>query len=233
VVFWFSAHSYAFCCFYSGNPPNQKTHGVTNLLDEYKRYIEKKDYEKANKNCKKIKKLFLESVEAQPDEVMWCIEEHWIRNNFAKMMPLLFVAADLYRRSSNVRGMISCIKGVLWTMDSMDGNETNMKKLWRKHQLPFMHKIKDDIGKSVRVAFIDKCEAMIIAHNYIKDGEKCAGARFAARKTAFTANTWRWRLARKKRCPKCFCICCGSFLCLFVLGLIIPVCILFVRYYLR
>ena len=105
----------------------------------------------------------------------------------------------------------------------MDGKEENMKQLWLKHQVHFMHKIKDDIGRSLSVAFIDKCEAMIFALNYIKDGEKCADARWAARKTALSANYWRLKLTQRKKCPNCLPICLASFLLCVVLGFIIPI----------
>jgi len=206
-----------------------RTRGITNLLDEYHSCIERKDYVEANEKCKKISGLFLENAEAQPNEVMSYVEKNWVGNNFTKMMPLLLVAADLYKRSSNVRGMCSCIKSVLRTMDLMDGKEENMKQLWLKHQVHFMHKIKDDIGRSLSVAFIDKSEAMITALNYIKDGEKCADARWAARKTALSAKYWRWKLTRRKKYPNGLLICCAS-LCLFAfVGLIITVVVVATR----
>ena len=111
----------------------------------------------------------------------------------------------------------------------MDGKEENMKQLWLKHQVHFMHKIKDDIGRSLSVAFIDKSEAMITALNYIKDGEKCADARWAARKTALSAKYWRWKLTRRKKYPNGLLICCAS-LCLFAfVGLIITVVVVATR----
>jgi len=108
---------------------------------------------------------------------------------FEESIPVYFAAASLYKKEGYLSGMGSCVGGALWEEGMHVANmgmikrDVTMKEVVKRHVIPLMHDVKNQILEVTSVSEKDKCEKMswvlyCIARSeaLVYDGEAAAQA---------------------------------------------------------
>jgi len=175
------------CNFSETSSSLQELNQVPSLLQEYKSCLATRKFDEAKKTNKDINYLITNEINATGEELLsfarvllraGCIEES---------IPVFLAAASLFNKEGYLMGMSWCFSGgggmhtANWRMIARD---VTMKEVVKRHVIPLMHDVKNQMLEMTSVSDKDKCfYYMSLVLGYIARSEELVDDDVAANET--------------------------------------------------
>ena len=119
----------------------------------------------------------------------------WKADCFEESIPVFFAAASLFKKEGDLMGMGRCVVGFVWggmrvANKRMIEHDVTMKEVVKRHVIPLMHDVKNQMLEMTSVSDKDKCDCMSLVLEYIARSEELVGDDVAANKTWEESRLW-------------------------------------------
>jgi len=196
-----------FSCLFSGNStPPKSLKQVPGLLQEYKGCLATRKFDEAEKINKEINYFITNEINTTGRELMDFAYDLLIKaDRFEESVPVYFAAASLFKKKGDLREMSHCVCGVGW--GGMHGanmrmieRDVTMKDVVKRHVIPLMHDIKNQMLEMTSVSEEDKCWCMSYVLTCIAMSEKLVDDDVAAHEAWEESRLWwgRWEERRRR-----------------------------------
>jgi len=161
---------------------------VPGLLQEYKRCLATRKFDEAEKINKEINYFITNEINTTGGELMRFADDLLIKaDRFEESIPVNFAAASLFKKKGDLREMSHCVCGVGWggmhgANKRMIERDVTMKDVVKRHVIPLIHDIKNQMLEMTSVSEEYKCECMSRVLRYIAKSEELVGDDVAAHK---------------------------------------------------
>ena len=166
---------------------------VPGLLQEYKGCLATRKFDEAEKINKEINDFVTNDINTTEEELTSfgddLVDE---ADRFEESIPVYFAAASLLRESVGSGWWWDGLnRANMWMIE----RDVTMKDVVKRHVIPLMHDIKNQILEMTSVSEEDKCWCMSRALRSIAESEKLAGDDVAAKEAREESRVWwgRWR----------------------------------------
>jgi len=190
-----------FSCLFSANStPPKSLMQVPSLLQEYKGCLATRKFDEAEKISKEINYFITNEINTTAFE-LWrfaydllqeagCIEES---------VPVWFVAASLYKKEGDLQWMGWCVGdwyvgGMYEANITMIKRDVTMKDVVKRHVIPLMRDIKNQMLEVTSVSEKDKCEWMSHVLEFIAMSDELVDDDVAAKEAREESRVWKERL---------------------------------------
>jgi len=181
---------------------------LPSLLQEYKSCLATRKFDEAEKLNKEINYFITNEINTTGWELMSFADD--LLNNadrFEESIPVWFAAASLCKKKGDLVGMSLCV-GVQWggmhrANKSMIDRDVTMKEVVKRHVIPLMLDIKNQMLEVTPESEGRKCERLSRVLKYIAKSEKCVDDDEAAQEALKESRVWweRLRLEEEREKP--------------------------------
>jgi len=155
---------------------------VPGLLQEYKGCLATRKFDEAEKINKEINDFITNEINTTGRELKDFAEDLVVKaDRFEESIPVYFTAASLYKEGNlerRMEGMRRCVGGGWWwggihgANRRMIARDVTMKDVVKRHVIPLMHDIKNQMLGVTSVSEKVKCGLMSRVLEYIAESEK-------------------------------------------------------------
>jgi len=173
---------------------------VPGLLQEYKGCLATRKFDEAEKINKEINDFITNEINTTGDE-LWYFCDHLLNkaDRFEETIPVYFAAASLYKVRRLAR-MSLCVGCIVWWGGMHGANvrmiecDVTMKDVVKRHVIPLMHDIKNQMLEVTSESEYAKCEHMSRVLGYIAESEELVDDDVAAKEAREEGRAWEERL---------------------------------------
>ena len=185
---------------------------VPSLLQEYKSCLATRKFDEAKKTNKEINYLIANEINTTGWELRRFANDLLLKADcFEESIPVYFAAASLFKKEGYLMWMSYCVGdgvgydvvGGVWWYGGMHGankrmieRDVTMKEVVKRHVIPLMHDIKNQMSKMTSVSEKDKCEWMSMVLEYITESEELVNDDVAAKEAWEESKVWEERKRR-------------------------------------
>jgi len=181
---------------------------VPGLLQEYKGCLATRKFDEAEKINKEINYFITNEINTTGDELMDFADDLLNEaGRFEESIPVYFAAASLFKKEGDLKWMRHCVDGddvVCWggmhgANQGMITRDVTMKDVVKRHVIPLMHDIKNQMLEMTSVSEKVKCWEMSRVLEFIAESEtwsvKLVDDDVAAKEAREESRVWeeRWR----------------------------------------
>jgi len=173
---------------------------VPGLLKEYKGCLATRKFDEAEKINKEINYFITNEINTTGRELKEFADDLLIKaDHFEESVPVYFAAASLYQkegRLEKMEGMRRCVGGGWWWGGMHGANrrmikrDVTMKDVVRRHVIPLMHNIKNQMLEMTSVSEEYMCLRMSRVLEYIAQSEELVGDDVAAKEAWEKSREW-------------------------------------------
>jgi len=190
------------CLFSAHSTPPKSLMQVPGLLQEYKGCLATRNFDEAEKINKEINEYITNEINTTGRELLSFADVLLDKaDRFEETIPVYFAAASLFKKEEYLRGMNFCVFG-WWT--GMHGanrlmieRDVTMKDVVKRHVIPLMHDIKNQMLEVTPVSEKDKYEVMSLVLECIARSEEMVDDDVAAKETREGSRVWKKRWLRE------------------------------------
>jgi len=174
---------------------------VPGLLQEYKGCLATRKFDEAEKINKEINYFITNEINTTGKELKDfahdLLDEAY---RFEESVPVYFAAASLFKKKGYLGWMSLCVGGdLLWrgmhlANKRMIERDVTMKDVVKRHVIPLMRDIKNQMLEVTSVSEGDKCWCMSEVLRYIAKSEELVDDDVAANKAREESRVWEGRL---------------------------------------
>jgi len=192
------------CNFSETSSSLQKLNQVPSLLQEYKSCLATRKFDEAKKTNKEINYLITNEINTTGDELWRFAYDLLLEADcFEESIPVYFAAASLLKNEGDLGRMGSCVgDGDRW--GGMHGanrwmieRDVTMKEAVKRHVIPLIHDVKNQMLEMTSVSEKDKCEEMIWVLESIAESEELVGDDVAGKEARKESKVWEERRRRR------------------------------------
>ena len=175
---------------------------VPGLLQEYKGCLATRKFDEAEKINKEINDFITNEINTTGGE-LWYFAVDLVDNahRFEESIPVYFAAASMFKKNGDLMRMSYCVGGTVdgWpgmheANERMIARDVTMKDVVKRHVIPLMHDIKNQMLEVTSVSEKVKCMCMKWVLGYIARSEELAGGDVAAKEAGEESRVWGERL---------------------------------------
>ena len=173
---------------------------VPGLLQEYKGCLATRKFDEAEKINKEINYFITNEINTRGGELMRFADDLYKADRFEESVPVYFAAASLFKKEGSLVGTSSCVGGGVWrpgmrgVNKRMIARDVTMKDVVKRHVIPLMRDIKNQMLEVTSVSEKVKCMCMKWVLGYIAMSEELAGDDVAAKEAGEESRVWKERL---------------------------------------
>ena len=197
------------CNFSETSSSLQELNQVPSLLQEYKSCLATRKFGEAKKTNKEINYLITNEINTTGEE-LWSFAEDLLfkADCIEESIPVSFAAASLYKKEGDLMGMSWCVGGG-WGLGYLGGwggmhgankrmieRDVTMKEVVKRHMIPLMHDVKNQMLEMTSVREKVKCERMSSVLDSIALSEALVDDDVAAKEAREEREVWEERRRR-------------------------------------
>jgi len=185
------------CNFSETSSSLQELNQVPSLLQEYKSCLATRKFDEAKKMNKETNYLITNEINTTGWE-LWRFAHDllWKADCFEESIPVYFAAASLFKKEGDLMEMTWCVdewKGMHGANRRMIARDVTMKEVVKRHVIPLMHDIKNQMLEMTSVIDKDKCFNMSYVLEYIARSEDLVDDDVAAKEAREESKVWEER----------------------------------------
>ena len=169
---------------------------VQGLLQEYKGCLATRKFDEAEKINKEINDFITNEINTRGEELMSFADDLLNKADcFEETIPVYFAAASLFKKEASLMLMSLCVgdewwKGIHGANMRMIERDIMMMDVVKRHVIPLMHDIKNQMLELTSASEKVKCWCMSQVLGYIVWSEKLVGDDVAAKEAWEEKRVW-------------------------------------------
>jgi len=194
-----------FCRFSDTSSSAENLSQVPSLLQNYKSCLATRKFGEAKKTNKEIHYFIINEITITARE-LWSFAEDLLKKAdcFEESIPAYFAAASLFEKEGNLWRMCECVGGILRrgmhrANMGMIERDVTMKEVVKRHVIPLMHYVKNQMLEVTSESMEDKCKWMWEVLFCIAQSEKLVGDYEAAEEACKEYEVWGKRRREEER----------------------------------
>ena len=186
------------CNFSETSSSLQELNQVSILFQEYKSCLATRKFDEAKKINKEINDLITKKINITGRELMRFADNLlFTADCFEESIPVYFTAASLFKKEGDLMLMRRCVDFAGWGMYKanmgMIKRDVTMKEVVKRHVIPLMHDVKNQMLEMTSVSDKDKCECISELLDSIARSEKLVHDDVAAMEAREESREWKGR----------------------------------------
>ena len=175
---------------------------VPGMLQEYKGCFATRKFDEAEKINKEINYFITNEINTTGWE-LWRFADDLLINadRFEESIPVYFASASLFKKEGYLDGMSSCFEGMHGANMMMIERDVTMKEVVKRHVIPLMHDIKNQMLEMTSESETAKCGLMSHVLAGIAWSDELVDDDVAAKEAWEESRVWeerRWELEEGK-----------------------------------
>jgi len=164
---------------------------VPGLLQKYKGCLATRNFDEAEKINKEINYFITNEINTTREMLEGFADDLDEADRFEESIPVYFAAASLFEKE----GRLGAMKwgGMHGANKKMIARDDVMKEVVKRHVIPLMHDIKNQMLEVTSVSENSKCRWLSLVLEYISDSEALVGNDAAAKETWDESRVWKKR----------------------------------------
>jgi len=193
------------CDFSETSSSLQELNQVPSLLQEYKSCLATRKFDEAKKINKEINYLITNEINTTGRELRSFADDLLKEADcFEESISVYFAAASLFKKEGDLMMMSSCVGYVLWggmrgANMRMIERDVTMKEVVKRHVIPLMHDVKNQMLETTSVSHKDKCKYMSQVLRYIARSEELVDDDVAAKEAWEEIKVWEERRIEEEK----------------------------------
>ena len=172
---------------------------VPALLHEYKGCLATRKFDEAEKINKEINDFITNEINTTGRKLKRFAHDRLFKaDRFEESIPLFFAAASLHKKERMLQWMSECVGvrcevwwgGMHKVNKKMIARDVTMKDVVKRHVIPLMHDIKNQMLEVTPVSEKDLCWCMSHVFKYIAESEELVNDDVAAKKARDESRVW-------------------------------------------